>query len=109
MRIVISQMRITTSHPKLPRVKRGNSLTVSIDGQPFTAYEGETIATVLAANGRRAYHYSTRPATVPLPGFFCGIGICYGCVLLVDGRLARACTTTVIAGMKIRTQPQASR
>ena len=99
-------MRITNKHPKLPQVKRGKAITISIDGQPFTAYEGETIAAVLAANGRRAYHYTSRPTTAPLPGFFCGMGICYGCVVLVDGHLKRACMTTVIAGMKIRTRPE---
>ena len=108
MRIVFRKMRNAKTHPNLPLVERGKPLAISVDGQPFTAYEGETIAAVLAASSRRAYHYSPNPATTLLPGFFCGIGICYGCIVLVDGDRQRACMTTVIAGMQIRTRSEAS-
>lgn len=108
MRIVFSKMRIAKTHPNLPLVERGKPLAISIDGQPISAYEGETIAAVLAADGRRPYHYSAKPTGTPPPGFFCGIGICYGCQVLVDGDLQRACMTTVIADMQIRTRPETS-
>jgi predicted molibdopterin-dependent oxidoreductase YjgC len=105
--MVFSKMRIGKTHPLLPRVERGKPVAIGIDGQRFTVYEGETIAAVLAANGRRAYHYSAKPTRTPLPGFFCGMGICYGCLVLVDGDLQRACMITVIEGMQILTRSEA--
>jgi len=99
-------MRIDDSYPKMPAIERGDALTIRIDGRRYVAYGGETIATVLAAEGIRAYRYSERPVEMPLPGFFCGMGICYGCVVLVEGELQRACMTAVGEGMKIMTRPE---
>jgi sarcosine oxidase subunit alpha len=90
----------------LPAVERGEPVNIIVDGQQLSAYQGETIATVLAVNGRRAYRYSSQPAETPLPGFFCGMGLCYGCTVLVDGYLKRACLTHVVEGMEITTRPE---
>lgn len=100
--------RIDRSHPMLPAVERGKAISVLVDGQAITAYQGETVATVLLASGRRSYHYSTKPATEPQPGFFCGMGVCYGCIVLVDGYRQRACLTPVVENMHILTRPEVS-
>lgn len=102
----MGSLRIDQSHPLLPAVERGRAITVLVDGQAVTAYQGETVATVLLASGRRNYHYSTRLTSEPWPGFFCGIGVCYGCTVWVDGYLQRACLTPVAENMQILTRPE---
>ncbi len=101
-------MRVTKSHKMLPAVARGKRVTIVVDDQTLEAYQGETVATALTANGQRTYRYSAKPGTDQLPGFFCGMGICYGCAVLVDGYVKRACVTSVVDGMEIVTKPEAS-
>ena len=101
-------MRVTKSHKMLPAVRRGEPVTIVVDGQNLEAYRGETLATVLAVNGQRAYRYVLNPGANQLPGFFCGMGICYGCTVLVDGYLKRACMTAVVDGMEVVARPEAS-
>ncbi|MFL7839347.1 MAG: (2Fe-2S)-binding protein [Candidatus Promineifilaceae bacterium] len=95
-------MRVQNHHRQLPEIERGAHFIVTIDGRQYEAFAGETIAAVLMANGR----FPSQPANdLPgLAGFFCGIGICYGCQVLVNGRLQRACTTRVEPQMIISTQ-----
>lgn len=104
----ICLMRIDKSRPKLPLIERGPAILIWIDGRSVTAYQGESIAAVLAAEGIRTSRYSERQTEEPLPGFFCGMGICYGCIVLADGELRKACMTEIGEGMKILTQPARS-
>ncbi|HIC88278.1 MAG TPA: (2Fe-2S)-binding protein [Anaerolineae bacterium] len=87
-----------------PEAQRGQAVTVIIDGVPVQAYLGETIAAVLLAQGRRAWR---RTAKAGQPrGLFCGMGICFDCLVTVDGRPnVRACVTPVTEGMVVQTQP----
>ena len=101
-------MRVTKSHKMLPAVARGKRVTIVVDDQKLEAYQGETLATALTANGQRMYRYSAKLEADQLPGFFCGMGICYGCTVLVDGYVKRACVTAVVDGMEIITKPEAS-
>jgi sarcosine oxidase subunit alpha len=96
-------MPTNEAYKRLPGVERGQPVSLVIDGRPVTAYRGETVATVLLVAGRRAYRYASRGER--FPGFFCGIGVCYGCTVSVDGYLKRACITEVEAGMEIFTRP----
>lgn len=69
-------------HPILD-FDRQNSFTFSYDGEPVTAYQGESIAAALHAAGVRVLSRSVardRPR-----GFFCGIGKCSSCLMRVDG------------------------
>ena len=94
-------MRITDAGR--PIVRRGNSFYIEMDSAPLLAYEGETVASVLLANGRRVLR-KTRGQARPR-GLFCGIGVCYDCLVVIDGRPnLRACMTRVTKGMKIETQ-----
>jgi predicted molibdopterin-dependent oxidoreductase YjgC len=82
-------------------VERGRSVHLLVDGQPLAAYEGETIATALLAAGRRTFRH-TVPGGAPR-GVFCGIGICFDCLVMVDGSQIRACVTPVQDGMQVST------
>lgn len=84
-------------------VERGPRLTFSFDGQPIVAYEGESVAAALMAAGHRALR--TTPVHGQPRGVFCGMGVCFDCLVVVDGRLStRACLTPVEQGMKVETQ-----
>jgi D-hydroxyproline dehydrogenase subunit gamma len=81
---------------------RGRAVTVTVDGRPVTAYEGETVATVLVADGDVALR-TTRGGEPR--GLFCGIGVCFDCLAIVDGvPNTRACVTWVRDGMTIARQ-----
>ena len=82
--------------------KRGQAVTISVDGVPLQAYQGETIAGALLANGQRAWR---RTEGGEPRGLFCGMGICYDCLVTVDGLPnVRACITPVIEGMVVETE-----
>ena len=97
----LSEMRI--SETSTPVVRRGEGFEVEIDGTLRQAFEGETVASVMLANGKRTLR-KTRKAREPR-GIFCGIGVCYDCLVVVDGRSnVRACMTSAKPGMKVKTQ-----
>lgn len=81
----------------------GRAVTIFVDGEPVQAYSGETIAGALLAQGRRAWH-RTRKRGEPR-GLFCGIGVCFDCLITVNGRShVRACMTSVADGMVVETR-----
>lgn len=96
-------MRITRSDPELPLAQRGEPITVQIDGRPVAAYTGETVAALLLAEGLRTFRHTAKndqPRSL-----FCGIGICYDCIVTIDGvPNIRACVTTLVPGMSIETR-----
>jgi predicted molibdopterin-dependent oxidoreductase YjgC len=82
--------------------QRGQAVTITVDGVSLQAYLGETIAGALLANGQRAWRRteSGRPR-----GLFCGMGICFDCLVTVDGvPNVRACITPVIEDMVVETE-----
>ncbi len=86
-----------------PIVRRGDSFEIEVDGIPTSAHQGETVASVMLASGSQALR-NTRKEGRPR-GLFCGIGVCYDCLVVVDGRAnVRACMTRAVPGMKVRTQ-----
>ncbi len=100
-------MRIAQSNSHLPAIERGHPISLQVDGQLVSAYEGETIAGVLFAEGRRILRRTMkdrRPRSI-----FCGIGICYDCLVTVNGvPNVRACLTPVTEGMVVETQTRVS-
>jgi predicted molibdopterin-dependent oxidoreductase YjgC len=89
--------RIRTS----PEVQRGQAVTITVDGDPLSAYMGETIAGALLAAGRKAWRRTSHGQP---RGIFCGIGLCFDCLVTVNGTPnVRACLTPVAAGMVVDT------
>ena len=82
--------------------QRGQTITITLDGAPLQAYLGETIAGALLANGQRAWR---RTEGGEPRGLFCGMGICFDCLVTVDGvSNVRACITPVVDGMVVKTE-----
>jgi D-hydroxyproline dehydrogenase subunit gamma len=88
--------------PLGPELERGPRVEIVLDGRPVEAYEGETVATVLLARREIA----TRTTVNGEPrGIFCGMGVCFDCLVVVDGvPNTRACMTWVRDGMQVARQ-----
>jgi predicted molibdopterin-dependent oxidoreductase YjgC len=86
----------------LPAVKRGKPVKLIVDGKPVDAYEGETIAAALISTGIRTFRLS--PKAKEPRSLYCGMGMCYECLVTVDGvHAVRACVTQVADGMQVET------
>ncbi|HEX6355838.1 (2Fe-2S)-binding protein [Actinophytocola sp.] len=77
--------------------------TFSFDGKEIVAAPGQSIGAALIAAGYRSWR-TTRHAGAPR-GVFCGIGICFDCLVVVNGRPnQRACLTEADAGDEVTPQ-----
>ncbi|MFE8011874.1 (2Fe-2S)-binding protein [Streptomyces antibioticus] len=92
----MNPLELARAHPEAP-------FTVRFDGREIEALPGRTIAAVLWAAGITAWR-GTRGGGRPR-GVFCGIGVCFDCLVTVDGRPnQRACLAPATPGADIRTQ-----
>ena len=72
-----------------------------LDGSPVSALPGDTIASALYAAGIRAWH---RSRFGDARGLLCGIGVCFDCLVTVDGAPdQRACQVLARPGMQVTT------
>lgn len=89
-------------YARLPDDER-DAVTVTIDGEPCDARAGDTVAAALFASGRVASR--TTPVSDAPRGPFCMMGVCFDCLVTVDGvPNQQACLVAVAAGMRIHTQ-----
>ncbi|MDF3302104.1 (2Fe-2S)-binding protein [Streptomyces tropicalis] len=79
------------------------SFTVTFDGREIEVLPGRTVAAALLAAGVTSWR-TTRRAGRPR-GVFCGIGVCFDCLVTVNGRPGqRACLRPARPGDVIRTE-----
>ena len=75
----------------------------SLDGELVECPEGSTVAGALYLLERRQFR--TTPAQRAARSYFCGMGICFDCLVGIDGRSnIRACQTQVKPNMEVVTQ-----
>ncbi len=85
---------------RIKNIERGTPITIMVNGSPVEAYPGESIAVALMAAGRRTFRH-TLTGNAPR-GLFCGMGICFDCLVTVDGvPNVRSCVTEVQEGCVI--------
>ena len=87
-----------THHPILGSLHNSNRITFQFNGQQYEAYEHETIAAALLANGIRTLRVHEDSGTPR--GIYCNIGHCSECVT-VNNPNVRACLTVVENGMVV--------
>src|SRR5512137_95260 len=76
---------------------------VVIDGEPFIARAGDTVAAALFAAGRLSSRTTAVSATPRGP--YCLMGVCFDCLVTIDDRPdQRGCLVAVAPGMRIETQ-----
>lgn len=77
---------------------------IRVNGEPLHTRTGRTVAAALMLEGDQLSWRRTRFAAEPR-GVFCGIGICFDCLVTVDGIPSlRACLVQVAEGMEVTTQ-----
>jgi D-hydroxyproline dehydrogenase subunit alpha len=75
---------------------------IEVDGRLLPAESGQTVAAALIKAGISAFQHT--PTGAPR-GIFCGIGVCFDCLVTVDGLAdQRACITPVRPGMRVLTR-----
>jgi predicted molibdopterin-dependent oxidoreductase YjgC len=75
----------------------------TFDGTPVSFEPGQSVGAALWAAGIRSWR-TTRAAGRPR-GLFCGIGVCFDCLVEIDGRNdERACVSPARSGLDVRTQ-----
>ena len=83
---------MTAATRRLPAGRdESDRFTFLADGVPVSAWPGESIAAALLAAARS-------------PAYFCGMGVCRECTVVVDGEAGvRACMTPAAPGMTVDT------
>ncbi len=84
-------------------VERGQEFEIIVDGEPITAYEGETIGAALLAAGKRTLRYTNKKEHPR--GLYCGIGLCQECRMVVNGiPNTQTCQTLSTPDCQVETQ-----
>lgn len=90
---------------RLPEDKR-QVVALTVDGRCIEARLGDSVAAALLAAGIAVFR--TTPATGDPRGAYCMMGVCFDCLVSVDGiGSSQACLLGVRDGMKIETQTSA--
>ncbi|MEU5693200.1 (2Fe-2S)-binding protein [Actinosynnema sp. NPDC020468] len=77
-------------------------MRVTVDGVPLSVRSGQTAAAVLVARGQVSWR-TTRHGGRPR-GVFCGIGVCFDCLVRVNGVPdVRACRRVLVDGDEVVT------
>ncbi|MEU4877994.1 (2Fe-2S)-binding protein [Streptomyces sp. NPDC021608] len=89
--------------PLNPARTRTAAFTLTFDGREIRASPGQSVAAALWSSGVTAWR--TTRGEGRARGVFCGIGVCFDCLVTVDGRPnQRACLVPAVRGADVRTQ-----
>lgn len=87
---------------RLPEAQ-GESIPFTVDGVPLLARAGDSVAAALLAAGIEQCR--TTPVTGAPRGPYCMMGVCFDCLVVVDGVGNRqGCLVKVTEGMRVETQ-----
>ena len=79
------------------------TIALTVDGQEIAARAGDSVAAALLAAGIAACR--TTPVSGAPRAPYCLMGVCFDCLVTIDGVGNRqACLTPVAAGMRVRRQ-----
>lgn len=80
----------------------GPTLRLTLDGAPVTARAGDTVAAAMLAHSGDAFRRTAKGAPRTA---YCMMGVCYDCLVEIDGRAnMQACMTVARDGMTVRRQ-----
>lgn len=81
----------------------GEMFAFMFEGRSMTARSGDTVASALLAAGEAIFRSS--PISGAPRGPFCMMGVCFECLVEIDGVSDRqACMVSIVEGMVIRRQ-----
>ena len=73
------------------------------DGQTIPARPGQTIAAALLAAGHLTFR--TTPVSASPRSAFCMMGVCFDCLVSIDGTTQQACMTPAAPGLIVTRVP----
>lgn len=80
-----------------------DTVTLTIDGMAVSAAPNDSVAAAALANG--IVKFRSSPVSGEPRGPYCMMGVCFECLLTIDGRPnQQACMTKVRAGMCVEIQ-----
>lgn len=80
-----------------------SAVSVTIDGHAFAARAGDTVAATLIGAGMADCR--TTPVSGMARGPYCMMGVCFDCLVVIDGRPnQQGCMIAVAEGMRINRQ-----
>ncbi len=86
--------------------ERGPAVTLLLAGRTVSVPADISVAAALLANGMEACR--TTPVRGAARGPYCHMGVCFDCLVTIDGVPNRqACMTTVAEGMRVEPQQRA--
>jgi len=89
-----------SSFTRLPE-RAGRTLTFDFEGEPVSAREGDSVTAALLAAGHAVTR--TTPVLGSPRGAFCMMGVCFECLLEIDGQPNRqGCTVLAADGLVVR-------
>ena len=78
------------------------TVRLTVDGQPVLAGAMDSVAAALLAAGTATLRRT--PASGAPRGLYCGMGVCFDCLVTIDGMPnQQACLTPVRDGMTVET------
>ena len=84
---------------RIRTVTRTGRIRICVNGRETYAYKGETVLAALLAAG---YRVLRRDKNGQPRGAFCGMGVCYDCLVSINGiRNQRSCMIEVEESMEI--------
>lgn len=90
---------------RISSIKRKQQMTLTVNGQEITAYQGETVLAALIAAGIKIL--KKNPVNGEPRGALCGMGVCFECTVTIDGiPNIRSCMTEARDGMEIEINDQ---
>ena len=79
------------------------AIDIVVDGGVIHARMGDTVAAAMLAAGMMCVR--TTPVTGAPRGPFCMMGVCFECLVTIDGRASsQGCLVNVAPGMRVETQ-----
>lgn len=83
-----------------PNGSPNSEVNATFAGEPLTCAPGASVAAALIATGKNAWRETRTGAS---RGLFCGIGVCFDCLVEIDGESGqRACMIPLVDGMDVR-------
>ena len=92
-----------TEHPILEFSQDRKEIEFIFEGKKYKGFEGDTVAAALHSNGIKIFRYA--PKTERPMGFFCAVGKCSSCLVVINGKPnIKSCITPLEEGMVIERQ-----
>lgn len=85
---------------RIASIDRNEKVNFTVNGREVTAYKGETLLAALMASGYK--HLKTSAVKKQPRGALCGMGVCFECIVTVNGiPNIRSCMTEIENNMKV--------